>query len=153
TRSLCDWSSDVCSSDLLKKMREWIIDSSLASDEELNRLASKAKNHVKDERTKAWEKNQSPIKEQVKKVTELATSLASNVPNKAKTIEQISKELSANREPMRRDVMRSLYSILNVAGDNDAAFWAKDYYDDLLKENELLFNSHLYNVGEKSALK
>jgi TPP-dependent pyruvate/acetoin dehydrogenase alpha subunit len=48
--------------DCLKKMREWVIDSSLASDEELNRLESKAKNHVKDERTKAWEKYQSPIK-------------------------------------------------------------------------------------------
>ncbi len=138
--------------DCLKKMREWIIDSSLASDEELNRLESKAKNHVKDERTKAWEKYQLPIKEQVKKITELATSLVTNIPNKAQTIEKISKELSSNREPMRRDIMRSLYSILKAAGDNDAAFWAKDYYNDLLKENELLYNSHLYNVGEKSAL-
>src|SRR6186713_86917 len=139
--------------DCLKKMREWVIDSSLASDEELNRLESKAKNHVKDERTKAWEKYQSPIKEQVKKITELATSLAANIPNKAQTIEKISKELSSNREPMRREVMKSLHSILRVAGENDAAFWAKDYYNDLLKENELLYNSHLYNVGEKSALK
>ncbi len=49
--------------------------------------------------------------------------------------------------------MRSLNAILNAAGDNDAAFWAKDYYNDLLKENELLYNSHLYNEGEKSALK
>ncbi len=138
--------------DCIKKMREWNIDSSLASDEELNRLESKAKNHVKDERTKAWEKYQLPIKEQVKKITELATSLVTNIPNKAQTIEKVSKELSSNREPMRRDIMRSLYSILKAAGDNDAAFWAKDYYNDLLKENELLYNSHLYNVGEKSAL-
>src|SRR4029079_4526310 len=136
----------------MKEVRERIIDSSLASDEELNRLESKAKNHVKDERTKAWEKYQSPIKEQVKKITELAASLAANIPYKAQTIEKISKELSSNREPMRRDVMRSLHSMLRTAGDNDAAFWAKDYYNDLLKENEFLYNSHLYNVGEKSAL-
>jgi pyruvate/2-oxoglutarate/acetoin dehydrogenase E1 component/TPP-dependent pyruvate/acetoin dehydrogenase alpha subunit len=138
--------------DCLKKMREWIIDSALSTDDELNRLASKAKNHVKDERTKAFEKYEAPIKEQVKKIGELAASLAANIPNKAKTIEQINKELSANREPMRRDVMKSLHAMLNAAGDNDAAFWAKDYYNDLLKENELLYNSHLYNVGEKSAL-
>ncbi|HEY5967607.1 MAG TPA: thiamine pyrophosphate-dependent enzyme, partial [Chitinophagaceae bacterium] len=138
--------------DCIRKMREWVIDSSLASDEELNRLESKAKNHVKDERSKAWEKYQSPIKEQVKKITELAISMAVNIPNKAQAIEKISKELSSNREPMRRDVMRSLYMMLKAAGDNDAAFWAKDYYNDLLKENELLYNSHLYNVGEKSAL-
>jgi hypothetical protein len=29
--------------------------------------------------------------------------------------------------------MRSLHSMLKAAGDNDAAFWAKDYYNDLLK--------------------
>ena len=139
--------------DCLKKMREWVLDSALATDEELSRLESKAKNHVKDERTRAWENYQAPIKDQVKKITELAESLALNIPNKAATIKKLSNELSSNREPMRRDVMKQLNAILNAAGDNDAVFWAKDYYNDLLKENELLYNSHLYNVGEKSALK
>ena len=139
--------------DCLKKMREWVLDSALATDEELSRLESKAKNHVKDERTRAWENYQAPIKDQVKKISELAESLALNVPNKAATIKKLSNELSSNREPMRRDVMKQLNAILNAAGDNDAVFWAKDYYNDLLKENELLYNSHLYNIGEKSALK
>ena len=139
--------------DCLKKMREWVLDSALATDEELGRLESKAKNHVKDERTRAWENYQAPIKDQVKKISELAESLALNVPNKAATIKKLSNELSSNREPMRRDVMKQLNAILNAAGDNDAVFWAKDYYNDLLKENELLYNSHLYNIGEKSALK
>ena len=139
--------------DSLRKMREWIIDTALASDEELNRLGAKAKNHVKDERTRAWEKYQAPIKEQVRKIAELAESLAGNIPDKAATIRKLSNELSSNRDPMRRDVMKNLNAILTAAGDNDAAFWAKDYYHDLLKENELLYNSHLYNTGEKSALK
>ena len=139
--------------DGLKKMREWILDSALSTDEELNRLESKAKLQVKDERTRAWEKYQEPIKRQVRKIVELSGSLATSIPNKANAIQKLTKELSTNREPMRRDVMRSLNAILNAAGDNDAAFWAKDYYNDLLKENELLYNSHLYNIGEKSVLK
>ena len=139
--------------DSLRKMREWIIDTALASDEELNRLGAKAKNHVKDERTRAWEKYQAPIKEQVRKIAELTESLAANIPDRAATIRKLSNELSSNRDPMRRDVMKNLNAILTAAGDNDAAFWAKDYYHDLLKENELLYNSHLYNTGEKSALK
>ena len=138
--------------DCLKKMKEWIINSALATDEELNRLESKAKNQVKDERTRAWEKYQAPIKEQVKKIAELAESLISNIPDKAATIKKLSNELLSNREPSRRDVMKNLNAILDAAGDNDAAFWAKDYYNDLSKENELLYNSHLYNIGEKSAL-
>jgi len=139
--------------DCLRKMREWIVDSALATDEELNRLESKAKNQVKDERNKAWENYQAPIKEQVKKLAELTESLAVNIPDKAELIRKLSKELTSNREPIRREVMKTLYAILNVAGDNDAAFWAKDFYNDLRKENEILYNSHLYNTGEKSALK
>src|SRR6185436_15023832 len=34
----------------------------------------------------------------------------------------------------------------------DAAFWAKDFYNDLLKENKNFYNTHLYNEGPKSAL-
>lgn len=139
--------------DCLKKMKEWIVNSALSTDEEINKIETKAKNHVKDERSMAWEKYQAPIKMQVNKIAELANSLVTNIPGKAVTIQKITKELTANREPMRRDVMRSLNAILNAAGDGDAVFWAKDYYNDLLKENELLYNSHLYNTGEKSALK
>jgi pyruvate/2-oxoglutarate/acetoin dehydrogenase E1 component/TPP-dependent pyruvate/acetoin dehydrogenase alpha subunit len=139
--------------DCLKKMREWIIDAALGTDEELNRLESKAKNQVKDERTMAWEKYQAPIKAQVKKIEELAGSIASGLPAKAETIQQIAGTLVSNREPLRRDVMKTLNAILNAAGENDAVFWAKDYYNDLLRENEQLYNSHLYNIGEKSALK
>jgi pyruvate/2-oxoglutarate/acetoin dehydrogenase E1 component/TPP-dependent pyruvate/acetoin dehydrogenase alpha subunit len=139
--------------DGIKKMREWILDSALSSDEELARLESKAKLQVKDERTKAWEKYQQPIKKQVSKIIELSESLAANIPDKAKMIQQVSKGLSTNRDPMRRDVMSSLNAVLHAAGDNDAAFWARDYYNDLSKENELLYSSHLYNTGEKSALR
>ena len=53
---------------------------------------------------------------------------------------------------MRRDVMKSLHSMLECCRDNDAAFWTKDYYNDLLKENELLYNSHLYNEGRKKCI-
>jgi len=93
-----------------------------------------------------------PIKQQVKKIEELTTSIAANLPAKADAVKQIAASLISNREPMRRDVMKTLNAMLNAAGDNDATFWARDYYHDLKKENEQLFNSHLYNTGEKSAL-
>jgi pyruvate/2-oxoglutarate/acetoin dehydrogenase E1 component len=48
--------------------------------------------------------------------------------------------------------MHTLYRVLTQAGDNDAAFWARDYYNELIKENRTLYNSHLYNEGPKSTL-
>ncbi|HYK57740.1 MAG TPA: transketolase C-terminal domain-containing protein, partial [Flavisolibacter sp.] len=65
----------------------------------------------------------------------------------------LSKELSSVKEPLRRDVMKTLHAALNIAGGSDAAYWIKDYYNDLLKENKELFSSHLYNEGPKSALR
>jgi pyruvate/2-oxoglutarate/acetoin dehydrogenase E1 component len=49
--------------------------------------------------------------------------------------------------------MKSLHAAIKMAGNHDAAFWTKDYYKDLLEENKKLYNTSLYNEGEKSALK
>ena len=139
--------------DCLKQMKKWIIASALSTDEELLRIENKAKLQVKDEKESAWNKFLEPIKEQAKKVIELANSLASNIPAKSSLINMISTELSSNYEPNRRDVMKALNALIDAAEENDAAFWIKDYYNDLLQENAKLFNTHLYNEGEKSALK
>jgi pyruvate/2-oxoglutarate/acetoin dehydrogenase E1 component len=48
--------------------------------------------------------------------------------------------------------MHTLHQVLVHAGKSDAAFWARDYYNDLLKENKSLYNSCLYNESPKSAL-
>ena len=138
--------------DCIRKMKEWIVASALATDEEINRLETKAKNFVKEERNNAWNKFQDPIRKQVSRVVELSASLASSIPDKTDSIQKIIMSLTSNREPQRRDVMKTLYSLLNIAGKNDAAFWLKDYYLDLLKENKQLFNSYLYNEGAGSTL-
>src|SRR5215467_4807790 len=51
--------------DGIKKMREWIIDNSLATEDELNDLATEAKELIRDARNTAWEKYQTPIRQQV----------------------------------------------------------------------------------------
>jgi pyruvate/2-oxoglutarate/acetoin dehydrogenase E1 component len=48
--------------------------------------------------------------------------------------------------------MHSLYQSLNFTDNTGAAQIVKDYYNDLIKENKLLYNSHLYNEGPKSPL-
>ncbi len=139
--------------DGLKKFKEWIIENNLAEEHELTDLEIKAKEHVRDSRSSAWEKYLAPIHVQVEKVKELLENMSSNIPEKAEALKKIAATFSANREPLRRDVMHTLYAALTVAGNHDAAFWAKDYYNDLLAENKNLFNTYLYNEGPKSALK
>src|SRR5690606_6601185 len=37
-------------------------------------------------------------------------------------------------------------------GDSDKAYWTKDYYNELLNANTVLYDSHLYNEGPAGAL-
>ncbi len=139
--------------DCLRKMREWLLANALADEEELDDLEREAKEHVRQSRSAAWDGYLSPIKAQVAKAVELMTDVAAKVPSSANELNALIKEASSIREPLRRDVMRILNAALTAAGDNDAAYWLNDFYNDLLNEAKALYNSHLYNQGPKSALK
>lgn len=139
--------------DGIKKMKEWIVSSELATEDELNKIVEESKEEVRNGKNRAWEKYQAPIKAQAARTQELISSLITSIPEKTDEFRKISAGLSANREPLRRDVMKALSAAVRIAGKHDAAFWIKDYYKDLQKENADLFNTHLYNEGPKSALK
>jgi len=138
--------------DCIKKFKEWILENALSSEEELSDIELKAKEFVRDCKNRAWATYQQPIKDQVSRVLELASALMPQLPEKAGVLEAEIRKLKAEKEPMRRDVMSSLHKLIQLAGKTDHAFWLKDYYQDLKKENKALYNSHLYNEGPKSAL-
>ncbi|MCG7860348.1 transketolase, partial [Flavihumibacter sediminis] len=95
----------------------------------------KAKEFVRDCKNRAWATYQQPIKDQVSRVLELATALLPQLPEKAGVLEAEINKLKAEKEPMRRDVMSSLHKLIQLAGKTDHAFWLRDYYQDLKKEN------------------
>ncbi len=145
-----EWEKDW---DGIKKMKEWLIANALATDEELNKIADEAKEHAKESKAAAWEKFITPIKGQVARTSDLINDMAGKIPGQSESLRKLASELLSNREPLRRDVLKTLHAALNIAGNNDAAFWTKDYYNDLLTENKKLYNTHLYNDGPSSALK
>jgi pyruvate/2-oxoglutarate/acetoin dehydrogenase E1 component/TPP-dependent pyruvate/acetoin dehydrogenase alpha subunit len=139
--------------DGLKKMREWIIENSLSDEEEIEEIERSAKKEVKESKDSAWQKYLEPIKVQVNKTTDLLNAMINNLPDQSAALKKIVTNLTLNKEPLRRDVMKALYEAIDIAGNNDAAFWTKDYYKDLLEESRNLYNSYLYNEGPKSALR
>ena len=139
--------------DGIKKLKEWIIANALAEEHELDEIAVKAKEYVRESRAAAWAKFITPVKKQVVRATDLVHSMANALPEHTAALHKIAMELSANREPLRRDVLKALNAALDIAGNADAAYWTRDFYNDLLEENNKLYDSHLYNEGPKSALK
>ncbi|MBO9684124.1 MAG: transketolase [Flavisolibacter sp.] len=138
--------------DANKKMREWVLANMLADEDEIDHIEREAKEYVRKAKQDAWEDFLSPIKQQVNKAVELIHDVASKIPDRSNELNRLAKEISSIREPLRRDVMRILNAAIDLAGNNDAAYWLKDYYSDLKKENKALFNTHLYNEGPASAL-
>jgi pyruvate/2-oxoglutarate/acetoin dehydrogenase E1 component/TPP-dependent pyruvate/acetoin dehydrogenase alpha subunit len=133
--------------DCIKQMKEWIIENTLATIEELNTIQDEARDQVKAGKQKAWEKYILPIKDQVTKAVELINAIGvSNT-----EIKNIVTELTINREPMRRDVLKALSKVLDITEvNNDISL--KNYYEYLKKLNAGLYNTFLYNQGPKSAL-
>jgi pyruvate/2-oxoglutarate/acetoin dehydrogenase E1 component/TPP-dependent pyruvate/acetoin dehydrogenase alpha subunit len=139
--------------DGIRKMKEWIIDNALANAEELDAIAEEAKEDAKASKQAAWDKFISPVKEQVTRAAELIRSSARSLPQQNAALEKLVIELTSIREPLRRDVLKTLHSALGLMGETDSAYWTRDYYNDLQKENKQLYNTYLYNEGPKSAMK
>ena len=132
--------------DCIKQMKEWILANELVEEDELEQIEFDAKKFVRESKKNAWEKYTNPIKEQVSKVVELINN--SGVNNAE--LKRLTDELSANREPQRRDVMKTLATAIQVTNNNTQL---ANYYSQLTTHNSQLFNSHLYNEGPRSALK
>ena len=137
--------------DGLIKMREWIIANALSDQQELENIETEAKEVVRQGRAKAWEQYLSPIKEQVSQAVQLIKAAAEQHPGEAAALQQEAKELSALREPLRRNVMSALYRSVGLCNHRDAGL--ENYYRGLKEEARSLYSSHLYNEGPKSALR
>lgn len=139
--------------DGIRKMKEWITGNQLATEEELNDIAEQSKGFVRDCKAAAWDKFMAPVKAQVSRAADLIRSVARSIPEQAAALEKLARDITASREPLRRDVMKALHSTLILAGNADAAYWTRDFYNDLKAENEKRYNALLYNEGPRSAMK
>jgi pyruvate/2-oxoglutarate/acetoin dehydrogenase E1 component len=80
----------------------------------------------------------------------LIRAIAGQAPEQAEKLQRLASELSANREPGRKEVLQTLHQALALAGDIPSARPAADWYQGLKKENAALYNSHLYHEGARN---
>ena len=136
--------------DAMKKMKEWIIENALASAEELEEIHSKAKDLVRNSKNAAWEKCMAPIHDQVSRSVSLIRGTGfRNTGKTGRYLNPFSDSLSLLREPNRRDVMHCLHQALVLAGDDPASLSLRAFYQELSRENNRLYNTHLYQEGRK----
>ncbi|MEO6869778.1 MAG: thiamine pyrophosphate-dependent enzyme [Ginsengibacter sp.] len=132
------------------QMRLWINANGLAEENELEEIELRAKAFVKESKQNAWQKYIQPIKTELDRAVELLKNYASIKQNDS-NINIVISELDSTREPMRKDIMRSLATVLFQNKDKNLKE-VEAYYHQLDEKNKILYDSYLYNEGPKSAL-
>jgi pyruvate/2-oxoglutarate/acetoin dehydrogenase E1 component/TPP-dependent pyruvate/acetoin dehydrogenase alpha subunit len=145
--------------DPIKKMREWILSSEIATAEELDKLAAEAEEEAKESRRKGWESFQNPIRIErdalVKIISDRSCKCTEEV--KENSIDSYTDDLKKVPAPIRKDNFVTARKILrNICGtclksDNlneELQGWLKRNYEDA----HISYDSFLYNETPTSAL-
>ena len=103
---------------------------------------------MKEARARAWEAFMAPVKKQVMELNGLLNDMANSNVAQREPLGKLIQEISTLRDPLRRDILKTLHNALDLVEDGAA----RNYYEELSRENIALYNSHLYNEGPKSAV-
>lgn len=140
--------------DCIAKLREFILENEIANDAELQRIEEDAKQQARDAKQRAWDGFISPIRQQIQQATQLCNQVVYEGGANAQTIAGLVAQLTAIKEPIRKDVMQTVRKVLNmVSGNSEAVRALRNFYDHLKDDNKEKFSSHLYSESKYSAMK
>ena len=145
--------------DALKKMRQWVILSSIASEKELHDLEEKARDEAIDGRKMAWKAYITPFLEKKDQLVGIIEERACRChSSKDNDIEKLKNELKGNDFPIRRDLVSIARKILryichDCAKPDSLKKQLKSWLADSVLEAYSVYSTLLYNEGIKSALK
>ncbi len=145
------WEDDF---DCLKKMREWVVESAIATEEELDSIDTDAKKYASDSKRKAWDAFVNEIKtekQQAKSLVEIASSKSTN----KVFIEKIISAFDDAGEVERKDITVFVNKALRLmrsepsSDKSNLLLWFNNYK----ALNADRYNSQQYSEGALSALK
>ncbi|SDL09911.1 Pyruvate/2-oxoglutarate/acetoin dehydrogenase complex, dehydrogenase (E1) component [Salinimicrobium catena] len=135
------------------KMREWMISGNIATEEELQALEKEVKKEVRDGKKAAWEAHVSPVKHRHQEVLPLLDKAAASSSNKT-FILQLKKELSENKEPLKKDLLVAARKTLRymIGEESDAKQELINWIESFTKDTQPQYSSHLYSDSQYNAL-
>ncbi|MFM2145463.1 MAG: hypothetical protein RL732_299, partial [Bacteroidota bacterium] len=138
--------------DANKKMKEWILENALATEDELSAIEDEARESVRIARNSAWEKYFAPIQQQVDRTHVLLDELIASGADDKGLILEAKNRLIENREPFRKDVLSTLYGAIEAAAEGAALQSIQAYYEELKQEGIAFYRTHLHSEGSTSPL-
>lgn len=142
------WEQDF---DCIKKMREWIIASAIASAEELDEIENNAKKTVREAKNDAWKEFLDVIKSELNEALTLINELALTSPS-SETLNKLINELKSLIDPLRKDVISAVRKALRITRNENSNERNRliDWYNLQVAANYDRYSSYLYSESSKS---
>ena len=145
--------------DPIKKMKDWIIETKIASAEELDKIAAGAEEEAKESRKKGWEMFQAPMRIERDALVKIISdrSCKCHEESKEASVDNITEDLVKVISPIRKDNFMAARKILRnvcescIKPDNlkeELHGWLKRNYADA----SLSYDSFLYNETPSSVM-
>lgn len=134
--------------DCIQKMRAWMVESAVATEEEIVEVEKNAKVFVRNAQKEAWNEFLDSIKPEQKQVVDLIRDIAKHQPELAK----IAANLASIADAQRREVFAAARKAIRLSASfgsperNDLLAW----YKQQAKFNHDRYNSKLHTDGKES---
>ena len=134
--------------DCLVQMRRWMLESAIASEEELEDLEKTAKAYVRDCQKKAWTDFNASIRDEAQAAIQLLSAF------EEEEIKEIAAALKSAMDPTRKEIISSVRKALRIArhSGSEAKTALLDWYATEAESNAERFNSKLFNETKDSPL-
>ncbi|WP_397363082.1 thiamine pyrophosphate-dependent enzyme [Olleya sp. R77988] len=149
-RDRLNWEAE---NDCNLKMRHWIIDNNIATDEELQVIEKNIKKQVRDAKKAAWSSYLKPMLSEKEELLFLLKNVAKSSSNKV-FIEKLANDFEAITEPHRKDSVSTARKVLRylIAENSTEKQQLLDWIDAFFAKVQPLYSSDLYNDRSTAAI-
>ena len=134
--------------DCIAQFRKWILDrGEIATEEELDELASRAKKDVREAQKTAWKNFQDQI---IAEKTEAINLMKTLEEANESHIQELINELEKNSSPIRKEVYANVRQVLWATrnNNNDRREALISWYNSRMENIRALYGDHLYSESE-----
>ena len=139
--------------DCIRKMREWIIGQSIATDGELDQIERNAKKHMEHIRERAWKAFTRPIYQEREIVAELMREMEATSAQR-EPLADIRRQLLTRPTPTRKEIFATIHEALIITRNqaSPARQQLMAWRDQESSRNRHRYGSHLHSETADSAL-
>jgi pyruvate/2-oxoglutarate/acetoin dehydrogenase E1 component len=140
--------------DCVKKMKEWMIQHTVATEEEIEAIEKDAKSIARKAKAAAWKDFLNPIKEEVTEVAGIIEALASSSTN-ADLLNSMANDIKSKPDPLHKDAVtaarQALHHLIHV--DHPKKEELKVWLESAKTVNKDRYNDYLISESDHSPMK